>query len=431
MAGFASRSDASRILIRVISLWRERDFVKLWVGQSISQVGSRITRTALPFVAVLSLGAGPFEMGVLGGASAAATLAFGLFAGAWADRLRRRPILIGTDLARAAVLAFVPLAAMRHSLSMGLLYAVAAVAGALTVLFDSSYQAYVPSLVERERIVQANAKLALSDSMAEISGPGLAGFLVGWLTAPIAIAFDAVSFVVSAASLALIRKHEPAPERVAGSHMLREIADGLRCVWHSAYLRPMALRSATAAFFMGSFGSLYPLLTVKVLGLSPAAIGVIVSVGGAFAIAGSLFAERVVRRFGIGPTFLGAVVLSALTSFLHPLAHGSVVLACVFLVAGQCGDIVFPMLNISEVSLRQAVAPPHMLARVNSAMNLLFTGVIPLGAFTGGAVASALGVRTTMLIGAAGYLASALWLVFSPIPALRELPTNSASSAVT
>jgi predicted MFS family arabinose efflux permease len=414
------------------SLWRHRDFVKLFAGQSISQVGSRITRTALPFAAVITLGAGPFQMGILSGAAAASALLFGLFAGAWADRLRRRPILIGADLARAAVLLCVPIAAWRHSLSMGLLYAAAAITGALTVLFDSSYQAYVPSLVDRENIVQANAKLALSDSIAEVTGPGAAGFLVQALTAPIAILFDALSFLVSAFSLALIRKPEPAPERVAGSHILHEIRDGLHVVWRSPYLRPMALRSATAAFFMGSFGSLYPLLTVKVLGLSPATIGVVVSVGGAFAIAGSLLSERVVARLGIGRTFLAAVVISGVTSFLHPLAHGPVVLCCVFLCAGQAGDFVFPALNVAEMSLRQAAAPPHILARVNSAMNLLFTGIIPVGAFVGGAVASTIGVRTTMLIGAAGYLASSLWLVFSPIPALRELPpTNAASSAVT
>lgn len=404
------------------SLWTHREFVKLWVGQSISQVGSRITRTALPFVAVMSLGAGPFEMGVLSGASAAASLVFGLFAGAWADRLRRRPILIATDLLRAGVLAVVPLAALRHSLSMGLLYVVAATAGALTVLFDSSYQAYVPTLVERENIVQANAKLALSDSMAEIAGPGAAGFLVQALTPPIAIAFDAVSFLCSAVSLAAIRKHEPAPGRVAGSHIFREIGDGLRCVWHSDYLRPMALRSATSAFFMGSFGSLYPLLTVKVLGLSTSAIGLIVSVGGVCAIVGSLGAERIVARLGIGRALLASIVASAFTSFLHPLAHGSVALACAFLVAGQLGDMTWPTLNVAEVSIRQWVAPPELLGRVNSAMTLLFTGIIPVGAFVGGAVASGLGVRTTMLIGAVGYLMSSLWLVFSPVPRLRELP---------
>src|SRR5437764_8049458 len=163
-------------------LTRDPDFFKLWVGQAISQIGSNITGVGLPLTAVLVLGASPLQMGILSGASAAAVLVFGLFAGAWADRLRRRPILIGTDLARAAVLVSIPIAAFRHSLTMTHLYVVAAATGILTVLFDVSYQAYVPTLVERENILQANAKLALSESVAEVSGPGIAGFLVQALT---------------------------------------------------------------------------------------------------------------------------------------------------------------------------------------------------------------------------------------------------------
>src|SRR5947209_9116062 len=228
------------------SLWSQRDFLKLWTGQAISQIGSRITRTALPLVAVMVLGAGPLQMGFLSGFSAAAVLLFGLFAGAWADRLRRRPLLIAADLGRAAVLLAVPIAAMRHALTMPLLYAVAAATGLLTVLFDVSYQAYVPSLVERENLVQANAKLALSESVAEVSGPGIAGFLVTALTAPIAILFDAVSFVVSAVSIALVHTPEPPPApRKADAHIGREVVEGLRFSWHNPYLRAIALRWAT------------------------------------------------------------------------------------------------------------------------------------------------------------------------------------------
>src|SRR3954462_14141213 len=227
------------------SLWSHREFVKLWTGQAISQIGSRITRTALPFAAAITLKAGPFQMGILAGAAGVSVLLFGLFAGAWADRLRRRPILIWTDLGRAAVLLTIPIAAMRHSLTMTHLYVVAAAAGLLTVLFDVSYQAYVPTLVERENIVQANAKLALSESVAEVSGPGIAGFLVTALTAPVAILFDALSFLVSAASIALVRKPEPPPApRKADEHIGREIAEGLRFSWRNPYLRAMALRWA-------------------------------------------------------------------------------------------------------------------------------------------------------------------------------------------
>jgi Na+/melibiose symporter-like transporter len=416
------------------SLWRHREFVKLWTGQAISQVGSRITRTALPFAAVITLGAGPIEMGILTGASAAVVLIFGLFAGAWADRVRRRPLLIVSDLARAVILMSVPIAAVRHSLTMTHLYVVAAAAGLFTVLFDVSYQAYVPSLVERQNILQANAKLALSESVAEVSGPGIAGFLVQALTAPVAIAFDALSFLVSAVSLTLIRKPEPVPEAVAEAHIGREIAEGLRFALGNPYLRAMAIRSFQAALFMGFFASMYPLFTVKTLNLPPAVIGVVVSCGGAFAILGSALAERMVKRFGFGRAFIGGAVATGLTSFLHPMAHGSVTLCCVFLIAGQIGDFFWPLLNIAETSLRQAAAPPRVLGRVNSAMQLLFTGLIPVGAFAGGAIAGIIGVRATMMIGAGGYLVSSVWLVLSPIPQLRELPpaaTNEAISAVT
>jgi Na+/melibiose symporter-like transporter len=414
------------------SLWRDREFVKLWIGQAISQVGSRITRTALPFAAVLVLDAGPLEMGVLGGVSAAAILLFGLFAGAWADRVRRRPILIFTDLGRAAVLITVPIAAMRGSLTMTQLYIVAAITGLLTVLFDVSYQAYVPSLVKRENLVPANAKLALSESIAEVSGPGIAGFLVTALTAPVAIAFDAISFLVSAVSIGLVKRPEPPPAEPSGTSMLREIGDGLETTWRNPYLRAMGLRTATAVLFAGFFGSLYPLFTVKVLGLSPSVIGIVIATGGAFAIVGAAVAERLVRRFGIGPAMLGAVLVINAATFLHPMAHGSVVLCCVFLIAGQAGDFAWPLMNTTEMSLRQATAPPETLARVNSAMSLMFNGVVPIGSFVGGALAEVIGVRAAMFVGAAGFALSTLWLVFSPIPHLRELPaTYSASSAVT
>ena len=414
------------------SLWRDREFVKLWTGQAISQVGSRITRTAIPFTGVIVLEAGPLEMGILGGVSAAAILLFGLFAGAWADRVKRRPILIVADLGRAVVLATVPLAAMRGTLTMTQLYAVAGLTSVLTVLFDVSYQAYVPSLVKREHLVQANAKLALSESIAEVSGPGLAGFLVQALTAPIAIAFDAVSFVLSAISIALVGRQEPPPAERAGTHILEEIADGLQTSWRDPYLRPMALRSGTAALFAGFFGSLYPLFTVKVLGLEPSVIGVVVATGGAFAIVGASLSERLVRQLGVGPAMTGALLLTGATTFLHPMAHGSVVLCCVFLIAGQAGDFAWPALTTTEMSLRQAVAPPAVLGRVNSSMNLVFNGVIPIGAFVGGALAEVIGVRAAMFVGAAGYALSALWVIFSPIRHLRELPaTKAATSAVT
>ena len=402
-------------------LRRQRDFLKLWTGQAISQMGSRITREGLPYTAAIVLGATPFQMGVLSGASAASILIFGLFAGAWADRLRRRPILIVTDIGRALLLGTVPLAAILHRLTMAHLYAVAAIAGVLTVLFDVSYQAYVPSLVERDQILAANSRLALSESVAEVTGPGLTGILAQWLTAPIAIAFDAASFLVSAVSLLLIRKPEPPPHPSADTGMVHEIREGLRTSWENPYLRALAFRSVVAGFSGGLIGSMYVLFSIRVLHLTPAILGATISFGGFAAVAGSAFAERIAKRLGLGRAFIGASLYTGVCVLFFPLAHGSVTTAVVFMLIAQLGDAGWPVYTIGETSLRKSVTPDRLLGRVNSAMHLLFRGIVPVGAFAGGAMASAIGIRQTMLAGAAGFLLSSLCLILSPIRKLEDL----------
>src|SRR5579862_1916996 len=244
-------------------LWRNSDFLKLWAGQSVSQVGSWITMVGLPLTAVMVLNASPLQMGILSGAGAAAVLIFGLFAGAWVDRLRRRPILIAADLGRAVVLSIIPLAAMLHRLTIGDLYLVAVASSILTVLFDVSYQAYLPALIERENILTGNSRLALTESIAGIAGPGVAGTLVQLITAPMALLFDAGSFVCSAVSVWLIRKAEPAPTRTLEPHIAREISEGLGASWRDPLLRGLALRKATSAFFLGFGSSLYFLFATR------------------------------------------------------------------------------------------------------------------------------------------------------------------------
>lgn len=385
-------------------------------------MGSTITDSGLPYTAILVLGASPFQMGLLSGAGAAVILVFGLFAGAWADRLRRRPILIFADLGRAAVLGTVPLAAALGRLSMGHLYLVAAASSLFNLLFEVSYQAYLPTLVDRENIVECNSKLALAESIAQVTGPGLTGILVGWITAPKAILFDAVSFLVSASSLSLIRKPEPQPDRRPQPHLLGEIAEGLRASWRDPILQALAKRTATASFFLGFAAALYFLFAMRELGLSAALLGTIISVGGATSLAGAFAAERLVRRFGFGRTFIGAAAVTGVTALLPPLAHGPVAVCAIFLGTAQLFDMAWPVYNISELSLRQAVTPNHLLGRVNSAMHLLFRGVLPVGALAGGMIAEVIGMRITMFAGALGFLLSTLWLVFSPIRHLRDLP---------
>jgi predicted MFS family arabinose efflux permease len=406
------------------TLWHHPDFLKLWTGQAVSQIGSRITREGLPLTAVLILAASPFQMGVLSGASAGAVLVFGLFAGAWADRLRRRPLLIAADLLRAALLASVPMAAALHRLGMLHLYLVAAAGGLLTVLFDVAYQAYVPSLVERDNILEANTKLTLSESVAEVAGPGLTGVLVQLLTAPVAIAFDAASFVSSAVSLWLIRKPEPRPEPRPKPHMGHEIAEGLRLCWSDPYLRALAGRTATGALFQGFVTSMYILFALRVLHLNAAILGFIIAVGGVSSLLGAALAERIRHRFGFGATFIGSALLAGAASLIPPLAHGSVAVCSAFLAVAQFGDFAWPIYSIHETTLRQIVTPPALLGRVNSAMHLMFRGVLPAGALAGGALAMIVGIRATMFLGGAGFLLSTFWLICSPVRSLRKLPST-------
>jgi predicted MFS family arabinose efflux permease len=403
-------------------LLRDSDFLKLWFGQAVSRLGSQVTLIGLPLTALRILGASPLQMGALAWASGAPVLVFGLFAGAWADRLRRRPILIAADLGRAAVLALVPLAAMLGRLTMVHLYMVAAVSGFLTVVFDVSYQAWLPSLVERENVAEGYSRLALTESVAEIAGPFLTGALVQLFTAPIAILCDAVSFAASAVSLRLIRKPEPAPVRTPQPHMGREIAEGLRATWHHPLLRPLAGRTATAAFFLGFGSSLYVLFVTRELGLTPVLLGIVISAGGISNLAGAFLASRLARRWGLGRTLIGSALTIGGAMLAVPLARGPVAVCTAVLIASQLFDAAWPVFTINETSLRQAITPLRLLGRVNAAIHLLYQGLLPLGALAGGALAQAIGVRTTILVAAVGILLSTLWLVCSPVRGVQSLP---------
>jgi len=401
------------------TLWANAEFMRLWTGQTISELGSRITREGIPLTALLVLHAGAWQMGLLSALGGAAVLAFGLAAGVWIDRLRRRPILVGADLGRAAVLASIPAAAWAGTLGMGQLYAVAALAGVLTVFFDVAYQSYLPALVEPEEILDGNSKLALSSSTAEIAGPGLTGFLVQLITAPIAILFDALSFLASAALVATIRRREPPPAPQPAERLAAEALAGLRWIFAHPALRALGLRAATAWVFHGILGALYMLCAIGVLGLRPAVLGVVIATGGAGAMIGAVLAPRLARALPTGRTFVATSTIYGLTAFLIPLA-GAVPAAAVALLATTqlVGDMALAVFSINEVSLRQRLAPPAVLGRVNAGMQLLARGVYPLGALLGGWLGARVGVLTTLAAAAAGLLLSTLWLA---TPALRRL----------
>ena len=398
---------------RFSGLWRHPDFMKLWTGQTISELGSRITRDGVPLTAVIVLHAQPSQMGIITAIGAASILLFGLLAGMWVDRMRRRPIMIAADLGRAAILATIPMAAFAHRLSMTQLYVVIALAGFCTVFFDVAYQSYMPSLVERDNLLEGNSKLAMSSSAAEIAGPSLTGILVQLITAPVAILFDAISFLISAASVALIRKPEPPHQPSSGQP--HPIA-GLRFVFGHPLLRPLALFSVTAFLFLGFLGPLYVLYAIRDLRLTPAELGMAIGMGGVGSMIGATLAPAIGRRLGLGHTFIGAAITMAAAYALIPLAQGPRPMALIFLIGSQLvGDFAFTAYFVNALTLRQSLAPEDMLGRVNAAMQLLTRGVIPLSALASGILAGAIGVRPTITIAVAGILSASVWLIASPV----------------
>jgi MFS family permease len=381
-----------------------------------------VTRTAVPLVGLLVLGAGPREMALLVVAASTAVLLVGLVAGAWVDRLPRRPVLIGTDVIRAALLFSIPIAYALDVLRMEQLYVVAFIEAALGTLFDSAYRAYLPSLVGRDRLVEGNSKLAMSSSIAEIGAPGLAGALVQIVSAPFAVLIDAVSFVVSALSLILIRAREVARPRGIRVPMAREIIEGLSVVRRHPLLFPLAASSATEHFFGSFYGALYSLYLLNDLGLTPFLLGVVISAGGVGSFAGSVFAGRVIRRFGIGRVIVVMFLASSAIGILTPLAAGPLFVATLMVFLPQLiGDGLATIEGIARVTLRQAVIPDRLLGRVNATVDVLNHGVAPLGALVAAVIAESFGVRTAIAVAWVGGSAGVLFLLFSPLPRLTSV----------
>lgn len=405
------------------SLWRHADFLKLWAGQTISELGSVVTRTAVPLVALLVLGAGPLEMALLVVSASLAILLVGFAAGAWVDRLRRRPLLIWTDAIRAFLLLSIPLAYAAHALHMEQLYVVMFAEACLGALFDAAYPAYVPSLIGVDRVVDGNSKLATSSSIAEIGGPGLAGALVQFVSAPFALLVDALSFAVSAISLVLIRAPEPErPARSVATPMRHEILEGLRLVRRHRVLLAMTLRSVVAHVAGSFYGVLYVLYLIRELHLSPFLLGVVVSAGGVGSLVGSFFAARVISRFGLGPSLIGTAIGASLLGVLTPLAQGPLVLATTMVLIPQLiGDGLQTIEGVAEISLIQGMIPDRILGRVNATLGVFSHGIAyPIGALAAAAVSGLIGIRGGIAIGWAGMALSILLLVLSPLPRVRK-----------
>ncbi len=392
------------------------DFNKLWASQSISSFGSQISSVALPLTAVLVLEATPREMGWLGAFQYLPMAIFGLVAGVWADRMRRRPILIVSDFARAALLLSIPIAAYFNLLTLAQLCVVSFAAGSFKVVAAVADRAYLTSILSRDQLMAGNSKIWFSFSLAQTLGPGLAGWLVKALTAPIAIVVDAASFLVAGLALLTIGKEEQKPTHIDGESMGKGVRFGLSYVWNHALLKPLVLCAGMHNICSTMIVTVYFLYLSRQLEIDPGLLGGILVTGGVGSVCGSILARRLTNRLGSGSTLIALQVLTGVARLLIPLAAGSIgaVIATLALSEFLLG-LARSMFNITQISLRQSIIPDDAQGRVNASIGFVLWGFTPIGALAAGFSAEAFGIRETLAAAALGVLLSTGWMLISPL----------------
>ena len=404
------------------ALWRDPQFARLWAAQAISSFGARITREGLPILAVTTLIAPPAALGVLAAIAGGVSLVMGLGAGGAVDRRARRPILIGADLARALILITVPVAALLGVLSMTQVFVVAGLVAACSVVFDMASHAYLPGVVGPTRLVEGNAHLATTESVAEIGGPALAGVLFQVLSAPIALVANAGTYLASAAFLSTIKATEPAPDATEPGHWTAEITQGFRLAWAEPRVRALLLMGMTQGLFGGVFSALYILYALKTLGLPTAALGIAIACGGVGALMGAWLGPWLAQKVGVGPAILLSILCAAISAFCISLAPTERTGAMTVMVLTQItGDLFAVSGAILMTSLRQALMPQAVLGRVSGAFSASAGGLAVVGALVGGWLGGVVGPREALAGAAVGFLLIPLVGVFSPLRAVREI----------
>jgi MFS family permease len=407
------------------------NFATLWAGQTVSLTGSQITLVGLPLTAVLVLDADAAQVGLVSAALWLPFLLFALFVGALADRVRRLPLLVAADAGRAVVMGAIVALALAGLLRMPTLVALVFVFGTLTVIFEVSYYSLIPSVVPRDHLITANSRLQASASLAEVAGPSAGGLLVAALTAPVALVADAASFVVSAVSLAFIRVSEHPPSRadVPGG-VLARIREGVGFIHRDRHLRALLVSSTLSNLFDEWLTVLFTVYAITVLGLGPAGLGLVLSVGAVGALAGSLVTGRLNRRLGVGPAYIWTFAAGSVGLLTLPLSvPGSPATLPMLAVAYALNGFGLAVTNVATISIRQAVTPDRLLGRMNASYRFVSYGAIPVGALAGGLSGQFLGLRACLLVGALGLVAAAVTAGFSPLRSLRSLGAVTASAA--
>ena len=403
-------------------LWQHNDFLKLWGAQTTSVFGTQLASLAYSLTAVLTLQATPFEIGLLNAIGAGSAALVGLFAGVLADRIRRRPLLIVADLGRAVLSATIPLAFVLGVLHIGQLYVLRFLFGALAILSEVAYMAFLPSLVGRDQLVEGNSKLSATESLASIAGPSLSGVLVQALTAPIAVLVDALSFIFSAAFTSLIRTAEPEPPPMDKRQSVwAEIAEGLRVVFSNPVLRALSQSIAIHFLFILIILTIFVLYAVRELNVGPIWLGIILAALGPGSLCGALVAGRAAKLFGPGRTMIAATLLNALAAMLIPLASGSFVTTVSGLIAAHfLLAFGIQIHGINLMSLRQAITPHRLQGRMNASFRFINVFAMMIGALLSGVLAEMIGFRLTLAVGAGGMFLPFVRLLLSPVRNLNE-----------
>jgi MFS family permease len=405
-----------------------RDFAKLFAGELVSLIGTQITLFALPLVAILTLRATVLQVGVLNALRLAPVIVVALFAGVWLDRSRRRPVLIACSLSCVVFIGLVPVASATGFLSLPLLYVVAVLVGGLNVVFDIGALSYVPNLVEPRQLPEANSKIAASRAVAGISGPAIAGLLVGLLTAPITMSADAISYLFSAAGLLSITRQEPAPE-VPGTRVpvRRQIAEGFRAVYGGKVLRSLLAQTTVLNLGFGAMWTIFLVYAIRSLHLSPFKLGIVAGAAAIGGLAGALSTTRIRNALGFGRSMILATAGSSLAPLLFIIPRGAGLVSLTILVVAQIGyGASLQVLNVNSITLRQVVTPKRVLARMNATYRMLLFSATPAGALIAGLLGSAIGLRPMLVIAVIVMATPSLWIFFSPVFRLREMPSGPA-----
>ena len=417
------------MLFRLRGLWRHPDFVKLWVGRTVSGFGSEISFLAFPLTAILVLDATPVQMGILAAVGSSPSLVFGLGVGVWVDRMRKRPVMIVTSLGLALLLIAIPTAAAFEVLRIEHLYAVALGVGIMGMLFQVASRSILPSLVPRDKLVEANSKLAVGSSASQLAGPGIAGVLIQMVTAPFALIIDAVTFVVSGLAIRSMRTPEPEPERPPrGGGLVKEAREGLIVVRRNRVLLSIAVAVGGMAIFNAMFEAVWLLYVSKELGVGPSTFGLMFSLGSVGSLLGAFFAAKLIRWIGIGRAMIVAVAMAALSDLATPLAGGSFVAIVALLTSAMfvfgVGATVY---GVTQESIRQATTPLRLQGRMSGVMNTLEVGLVPIGALIGGVLGQTIDLRPTLFLSAGAELVAVIWLLFTPIRSLVDLPAPASN----